>query len=103
MCVEIEVDEKLYPAASLIEGFTGTCPSDQTISRLCKTGKLNGRKVLGKWMCRKQDFHDYVNASTSRAIEAPKRDLKPNKTRSEAKRARDLAAATAELEADGIK
>jgi len=102
MCVEIEVDEKLYPAADLVEGFTDIRPSDQTISRLCKTKKLKAKKVMGKWMCRKQDFHDYVNASTSQAIEAPKRDLKANKTRSEAKRVRDLAAATAFVEGNGV-
>lgn len=103
MSVEISNDEKLHRVAGLIESFTSISPSDQTVSRLCKSGQIKAVKVLGQWMCRKQDFLDYSDASTSRAIEAPKRDLKGAKTRSAAKRKRDIEAAEALLEADGVK
>ena len=103
MRVEIETDEKFYLAAELIEGFTSISPSAQTISRICKSGRLKAHKVMGKWMCRKQDFFDYIESSTAQALEAPVRELRGiNKTRSEAKRQRDIAAAEASLEADGV-
>ena len=104
MNAEISNSEKYYAAASLIEGYTDTRPTAQTISRLCKTGRLKARKVLGQWMCRKQDFYDYLESETTLAIEAPKRaaTVQP-KQRSESKRQSSIAAANASLEKDGVK
>ena len=94
--------EKMYPVSVAFEMLIGAKPASQTISRLVKTGHLRAFKVLGEWHCRIQDVVDHMEANTTRhlAMERPKAGVK---TRSEAKRARDIAVANATLEQSGVK
>ena len=104
MSIDISDEEKLYPVGSLIEAYTGISPSDQTVSRISKNGEINASKVLGRWMCRKKDFLAYSEASTTEALNMPKRKTTglATKTRSEKARARALEIAEKDLAEAGI-
>ena len=82
---------------------TGQRPAIQTCCRLIKARQLNAKKILGKWMCTRQDILDYVERETEAAMEGRLPKQIAQKTRSEAKRQRDIAAAEAVLEADGVR
>jgi hypothetical protein len=102
--MSVSTEERMYPVSTAFEMLIGAKPAPQTISRLVKAGQIRASKVLGEWHCTIQDIRDHMDRNTNRTLSAEKRaPTGQAKTRSEAKRQRDLAAATAELEADGIK
>ena len=99
--MSVAIEEKMYPVSKAFEMLIGARPAPQTISRLVKNGSLHALKVLGEWHCTIQDVRDHMEANTTRHLSAGK--LAPvgqAKTRSEAKRNRDIAAAVASLEGD---
>lgn len=102
--MSVAVEEKMYPVSVAFELLIGAKPASQTISRLVKTGHLRAFKILGQWHCRISDVVEHMENNTTRHLSAPKRTTTglASKTRSEAKRQRDIAAANAELEAAGI-
>lgn len=96
--------EKMYPVSIAFEMLIGAKPAAQTISRLARSGQLHALKVLGEWHCTIQDVRDHMESNTTRHLAMEKPSIRgAAKTRSAAKRARDIAAANAELEASGIK
>ena len=102
--MSVDISERMYPVTVAFEMLIGAEPASQTICRLVKTGHLRALKVLGEWHCTIQDVRDHMEANTTRHLSAPKRTTTglASKTRSEAKRQRDIAAANAELEAAGV-
>lgn len=99
--MSVDISERMYPVSVAFEMLIGAKPASQTICRLVKTGHLRAFKVLGEWHCTIQDVRDHMEANTTRhlSMELPSKQAK---TRSAAKRQRDIDAATASLEADGI-
>ena len=99
--MSVDISERMYPVSVAFEMLIGAKPASQTICRLVKTGHLRAFKVLGEWHCTIQDVRDHMEANTTRhlSMELPSKHAK---TRSAAKRQRDIDAATASLEADGI-
>ena len=84
------------------DSVTGQRPAIQTACRLIKARQLNAKKILGRWMCTREDVMAYIERETEAAMEGRLPKQVAAKTRSAAKRARDIAAAEALLEADGI-
>ena len=79
LSIEVSIEGNLWVYAQSVKGqFAITWHPEErlhtmigelvTISRLCKTEKLNAKKVMGKWMCRKQDFHDTSQAYISKRL-----------------------------------
>lgn len=102
--MSVAIEEKMYPVSEAFLMLIGAKPASQTICRLVKTGHLRAFKVLGEWHCTIQDVRDHMEANTTRHLSAQKRTTTglASKTRSEAKRQRDIEAANAELERAGI-
>ncbi|MCF7960762.1 MAG: hypothetical protein K9M08_08460 [Pirellula sp.] len=103
--MSVATEERMYPVSKAFEMLIGAKPAPQTISRLVKTGQIRASKVLGEWHCTIQDIRDHMEANTTRTLSAEKRaPTGQAKTRSEAKRQRDIEAAMASLETDeGMK
>lgn len=99
----VAIEQKMYPVSVAFEMLIGAKPASQTISRLVKTGHLRAFKVLGEWHCRVQDVVDHIEANTTRHLAMERSPKAGAKTRSEAKRQRDIEAAKKELEQSGIK
>ena len=101
--MSVAIEEKMYPVSIAFEMLIGAKPASQTISRLVKTGHLRAFKVLGEWHCRLKDVVDHMEANTTRHLAMERSPKAGAKTRSEAKRARDIAVANATLEEAGVK
>ena len=100
--MSVASDERMYPVSVAFEILIGAKPSSQTICRLERIGHLSALKVLGQWHCTLQDVRDHMESNTTRHLSSDRIAKPLGRPRSEAKRQRDIAAAEAELEADGV-
>ena len=101
--IEVPEDEQYHPAASMFQAIANVTPTPPTISKVCSSGELPAKKILGKWMCRKKDFVAYMDAqSQSKSAGQPIDGALPAK-QPESKGEREHAAAMASLADDGIE
>ena len=102
-----KVEPKYGYVCERVGELTGKNPSIQTCCRLIKHGQLNAKKILGKWMCTRQDVLDYIERQTDAALAGRlPRQVEASKTfgrmRSENARQRASDAANEQLDAMGI-
>jgi Helix-turn-helix domain len=93
--------EKYERVQDISVELTGIAPSCQTVGRMARQGRLNAKKILGKWMCKRSDFVAYIEASTAHALQ-PRAEAAQHRSRSSAALEKAQAAADAELDAAGI-
>ncbi len=102
--MSVAIQQKMYTVPIAFDLVLGAKPAAQTISRLCRTGELKAYKALGSWHCSLEAVRDYMEKTTERHLAMEKPAIRGSaKTRSEAKRQRDIAVANATLEEAGVK